>query len=165
MKLLRLLRHLTAPGWSVRRALGSADLDAIGAAVAASEARHRGEVCIVIEGPLPWVSLWRDQSARTRAAALFTEFSVDATREASGLLLYVQLLDRQVELLADRGIAAVVAQEEWDALCRTLEQAFARGEFENGLLAAVDRMTALLVEHFPADGDNPNELPNRPRVL
>lgn len=164
-RLLRKLKHLTAAGWLVRRAFRKDDLEAIATAVSLSEQAHRGEICIVIEGPLPLQAIWHDTDCRTRAGQLFHEFHVDRTREASGVLIYVQLVDRQVEILADTGIAAQVAAAEWEAICHDIETAFAAGAWRKGLLAAVDRTTALLVTHFPASDDNPDELTNRPRLI
>jgi len=163
--LTRLLKHLSSPGWWARRAFRADDLAAIGAAVKASETKQRGEIRIAIEGPLPLRALLRDESCRTRAAALFESLGVAATREANGILIYVQLVDRQVEILADRGIAAHVEQTEWDAICRQMDDAFATGDYRRGMVDAIARITALLAQHFPASGDNPNELADAPTML
>jgi uncharacterized membrane protein len=165
MKLLRLLRHLLLPGWWVRRVFAGADLAAIGAAISVCEQSHRGELRFVVEGPLPVSSLWHDESSRQRAVELFASQRVWDTEENSGILIYVQLVDRRVEILADRGIAARVAQAEWDAICREMEASFRGGEWRSGALQAVARAGALLVQHFPAGQSNPNELPDQPLVL
>ena len=161
----RLLKHLTSPGWWARRAFRTADLTAIANAVKASEKIHRGEIRIAIEGPLPLRSLLANQSCRDRAAMLFHSLGVAATREANGILVYVQLVDRRVEILADRGIATVVAQVEWDAVCRRLETAFVARHYGVGMVDAITRITALLARHFPATGENPNELHDAPTLL
>lgn len=165
MGLLRKLKHLTAPGWLVRRHFGKADLDAVEAAIAASEKSHRGEICVVIEGALPFAALWHEEDSRQRAARLFREYGVDQTREATGILLYIQLLDHQLEILADRGISALVPQAVWDEICHAVESEFAAGRYREGTVSAIGRIGTLLAEHFPATaGDNPNELGNRPRL-
>ena len=163
--LKRLLKHLSAPGWWARRAFRADDLTAIGAAVKAAEATQRGEIRIAIEGALPLRSLVDKQSCRDRAAALFESLGVAKTREANGILIYVQLVDRRVEILADRGIAALIAQSEWDALCRKMEKAFYAGDYRGGMLEAITRISQLLGVHFPATADNPNELDDAPTVL
>lgn len=165
MKLKRLLTHLLTPRWWALRRFRRADLAAIGAAVAASESRHRGELRFVIEGPLHWRVLWRDLTPRQRAAGLFGQLGVDRTAEASGILIYLQMVDRRVEILADHGIAACVAQAEWDAICRGVETDFHAGRWRDGAIAAAARAGALLTQHFPAATDNPNELPDAPLVL
>ncbi len=161
----RLFKHLSTPRWWALRAFRRADLVAIAEAVTATETRHRGELRVAIEGPLPLRALWRDLPPRERAAQLFTQLGVDRTAEASGILIYVQLVDRRVEILADRGIAERVPQAEWDAICRGMESAFRAGQWREGALAAVARAGELLTTHFPAGDANPNELPDAPVVL
>lgn len=165
MNIARLLRHLFTPAWRVRQALGAADRAALAAAVAASERQHRGELRLVVEGPLSLAALLRGQTPRQRAGELFGALGVWDTAENSGVLLYVQHVDRRVEILADRGIAAKVPQAEWEALCRAMEAAFARDEYRAGLQAAIDGATRLLVAHFPAVAGDRNELPNEPLLL
>ncbi|HTY03591.1 MAG TPA: TPM domain-containing protein [Rhodocyclaceae bacterium] len=165
MKTARLLKHLATPGWLAWRRFRPADREAIRAAVAASEESHRGELRIVIEGPLPVTSLWRGHSTRQRAAELFHRFGVGNTHDATGILIYVQLVDRHVEVLADRGIDARVAQSEWEIICREMEAAFSDGAWRRGVLDAIDRATRLLALHFPARPGNPNELDDRPKLL
>lgn len=163
--LTRLLKHLTSPDWWARRAFRADDLAAIGAAVKASETRQRGEIRIAIEGQLPLRALLREESSRDRAATLFQSLGVAATREATGILVYVQLVDRQVDILADHGISALVPPAEWEAICHRMETAFAAGNYRGGMVDAIERITALLARHFPASGDNPNELDDAPTLL
>jgi uncharacterized membrane protein len=165
MKLSRVLRHLLLPDWWVRRVLARADLTAIGDAITACEKLHRGELRFVVEASMPLNALRADQSPRARAVNLFSSLRVWDTEENSGILIYVQLVDRRVEILADRGIAAQVSQPEWDAICRGMEQSFGAGLWRHGALQAVTRAGELLATHFPARDDNPNELPDQPLVL
>lgn len=165
MNALRMLRHLLLPDWWRRRVFSAADLAAVEQAIAASELRHCGELRFVVEAGLSPVALWRDTSPRQRAAELFAAERVWDTAENSGILIYVELADRRVEILADRGIAARVPQGEWDAICREMEQSFRAGQWRQGALAAVARAGELLAEHFPAGERNPNELPDRPLML
>ncbi len=165
MNLARLIRHLLMPGWQALRRIPPALRTEIAAAIAASELLHRGELRLAIEGPLSLGDLLRDQSPRARAMRLFAKLGVWDTAENSGILIYLQLVDRRVEILADRGIAAKVPQAAWDALCRDLEAAMRDARCREGVLAAIDAATELLAEHFPAAHDNPNELPNQPVLL
>jgi uncharacterized membrane protein len=165
MKLIRLLEHLLLPDWWRLRVFSAADLAAIGATIAASETSHRGELRFVVEASLPMTALWQDQSPRARAVDLFSTQRVWDTAENSGILIYVQLVDRRVEILADRGIAAQVPQAEWDAICRGMEQSFRDGQWRQGAVQAVRHAGELLATHFPARDDNPNELPDQPLVL
>ncbi|MBK7814337.1 MAG: TPM domain-containing protein [Rhodocyclaceae bacterium] len=147
MDFARLFKHLMIPGWWARRAFRAADRAAIHEAIAASERLHRGELCLVVEGPMPLRVSLRGTSARGRAEQLFSRFGVGGTREASGILIYVQLVDRRVEILADRGIAGRVAQAEWDRICRDAVSRPVPGGA--GVREAIDRATRLLSLHFP----------------
>lgn len=161
----RVLRHLAAPPWAVKRAFPARALAAIEAAIRESEQQHRAELRFAAEAGLDLIPVWQGESARQRAVEVFSDLRVWDTEENSGVLIYVQLVDRKVEILADRGISARVAQSEWDAICRDMEQAFRRGDFESGAIAAIQRVGGLLATHFPARPDNPNELPDRPVLL
>lgn len=165
MDLARLIKHLSLSPWKVRHCFAPATLDAIEQAVHASEHQHRGELKFVVEGRLPLVALFKGVTARQRAEHLFARLGIGDTAENSGILIYVQLADRQVEILADRGIARHVAQAEWDAICRGMEQAFKQGDYRGGALAAIARASTLLAEHFPAGAHNPDEISNRPLLL
>lgn len=165
MKLRRLLKHLLMPAWWARRPFDRATLDAIEVAVGTAETGHRGELRFVVEGPLSLAELWQGESARQRATELFSRLRIWDTEENSGVLIYVQLVDRRVEILADRGINARVPQEEWDDICRAMEQAFRDGDFRHGALEAVAQAARLLISHFPSSGADSNELPDRPLML
>ena len=81
------------------------------------------------------------------------------------MLVYVMLADHKVEIVADRGISAKVTQSEWQAICRTMQEAFRAGRFEQGAVAGVTAIAALLARHFPAGEKNANELPDQPVML
>lgn len=165
MNLARILRHLLMPAWRVRRAFPRKTLDAIEHAVAEAEREHRGEIRFAVEGALSGPALWRGQPSRERAVDVFSLLRVWDTELNTGVLVYVLLADRAVEIVADRGIAAKVPQERWEAICREMEAAFAQGRFEQGAIQGLRAIAALLKQHFAAGGANPNELPNRPVVL
>jgi uncharacterized membrane protein len=165
MDAARILKHLLKPAWLAHRAFKPADVTAVTAAVTTSEESHRGELCVVVEGPLSLGRLLTKQTTRARALELFGQFGVWDTRENCGVLIYVQLVDRRVEILADRGIAAKLGQGELEAICREMEAAFRTGAYRRGVLDAIDRVTRLLALHFPARGKKSNELPDRPVLL
>ena len=160
----RLLRHLVLPDWWVLRAFPEPVLRTIERAVSVSERTHLGELRIVVEASPPLHGVLRRQSPRARAIELFSQLGVWDTEHNSGVLIYVQLIDRCVEIVADRGINSKVGEAFWDAVCRRLESAFREGQFERGTLQALNEITAALAEHFPATGDNPDELPDPPVV-
>ena len=161
----RAIKHLFAPPWTVRRAFPAAALDRIEAAVKASEARHRGEVRFAVEGGLEFLPVLQGLTPRERALEVFSLLRVWDTEENSGVLIYVQMADHDIEIVADRGIAGRIAQEEWDAICRRMEEAFRRRQYDAGVLAGMAEVSALLATHFPAGSSNADELPDRPVVL
>ncbi len=165
MSAKRILKHLFAPHWVCNRAFPAAALAAIEAAIGASENCHDGEIRFAVEAGLHPQPLWQGQTARRRAEELFASLRVWDTAHNSGVLIYVQLVDRRIEIVADRGISARVEQPQWDAICRRMEAAFRERRFEAGALAAINKVTALLAQYFPPQGDNPNELPDQPVVL
>ena len=165
MNLGRLLRHLIVPPWWAARQFPARAQAVVGRAIAESETRHRGELRFVVEGGMPIGALRAGQNARQRAVDLFASLGVWDTADNSGVLIYVQLADRRVEIVADRGIDARVGQAFWAGVCRDLEAAFRAGRFEAGAVAAIETITGALVMHFPPRADNPNELPDQPLVL
>jgi len=131
--------------------------------VKASERLHRGEIRFVAEASLSLPHL--RMPLRKRAEAVFAELGVWDTEENSGVLLYVQLVDRRIEIVADRGIAARVPQKDWDGVCRAMEARFRKRNYEAGTLEAIEAVTKILAREFPARGTNPNELPDKPTLL
>ncbi|MBS0584480.1 MAG: TPM domain-containing protein [Proteobacteria bacterium] len=162
MSIARIARHLVSEGAARRRFPDSA-LDVIQRAIAVGEAWHRGQVCFAIEGALPLAELLRGRSARERAHEVFAHLRVWDTEHNSGVLIYVLIADHAIEIVADRGIAARVAEAEWQAVCAQLRERFRTDEFESGAVAAVEAVSDILASHFPADGTPvANELPDRP---
>jgi len=154
-----------APHWLARRVFPAATLKEIEASVSASERHHGGELRFVVEAGLSFMDLWRGITPRGRAAEIFSSLRVWDTEHNSGVLIYLQLIDRRVEIVADRGIAAKVAQQEWDAICRGMEAAFKSGDYRRGALEAIDSVGKLLARHDPAIPGKQNELPDRPVIL
>jgi uncharacterized membrane protein YgcG len=166
MKMKRLIRNLFTTPLQVRNAFNKTVRDAIEQAITASELHHRGEVRLVVEGSLDVLPLLRDVSARQRAVQLFSQLGMWDTEQNTGVLVYVLFAEHRLEIVADRGIAALVAQTEWDAISADISLAFRAGQFESGAVAGVQRITTLLTEHFPpASSGNPDELPNRVLIL
>lgn len=165
MNLKRFFRHALLPPWMVRRTFSPAVMRRVEEAVRTSERSHRGELRVAVEAHLELESLLRGLSPRARAEQVFSQLRVWDTAENSGVLLYINCADRDIEIVADRGISARVSQEEWEAICRVIESSFRAGQFESGLLEGIARITGLLTAHFPASSDNVDELSNKPVVL
>ena len=166
-RLARLLRHRWWDEADARRVLPASALARVAARVAASEALHSGEIRVCIEPGLPLSYLWRGLLARDRAVTLFGKLRVWDTEHNNGVLVYLLLADRAIEVVADRGLNQRFSPAQWQALVDTLGADLRAGRFEPGLIAAVDAVNALLIQHFAlAPGQaNANELPDAPLVL
>ncbi|MBI3529384.1 MAG: TPM domain-containing protein [Betaproteobacteria bacterium] len=161
----RLLRHLMSPHWRVRHSFPPTALARIEQAIAQSETRHGGQIRFAVEHALDTASLLRGLSARERALDVFSALKVWDTEHNNGVLIYLLLADRDVEIIADRGIHGRVGGEGWETICREMESAFRGGNFEQGVLSGIERVSSLLESHYPSDHRGPNELPDRPVVL
>lgn len=165
MNLARWFRHLSATPVATRRRFPRHVLQAIEKSITTIEAQHAGEIRFVIETALDFTALRAGRSPRERAIELFGQLGVWDTENNNGVLIYLLMAERDVEIVADRGIAARVTPAEWEALCRLMEAHFRDGLFREGAIAGVEGVGALLARHFPHQGGDRNEQPNRPVLL
>lgn len=161
----RVFRHLLSTHWQVRQAFPSATLSAIEGAIKASEACHVGELRFVVEGALPGTPLFWGQSSRDRAIDVFSELRMWDTDERNGVLIYLLLADRSVEIVADRGVNAKAGGAEWTRICGNMELAFREGRYEQGAIDGIQEVSRLLATHFPTNGVTRNELADKVVVL
>ena len=174
--LARLLRHRWLDASDAARAVPPTVAEELTARVAASERRHAGEVRICVEGGLPSSYLWRhlrdgvsiDDIVRQRAVMMFSKLRVWDTRRNNGVLIYLLLAERAIELVADRGVNRLVPPEQWQAMVDRMRGALQIGDFKEGLKQALDEVTAVLNAHFPESasdgptGEPLNQLPDAP---
>ena len=162
-RLARIARHRWHDERQVRRVLGDAALARLQQRLTASEAHHSGEIRVCIEAGLPLADLWRHATPRQRAVALFGELGVWDTEANNGVLIYLLLAERAIEIVADRAVARLVPPSHWIDLVQGMRAAFGEGRFEDGLASAIAAVDAVLRQHFAlARGQsNPNELPDR----
>jgi uncharacterized membrane protein len=169
MRIGRLVRHVAASHWRTRLKFPQSSLDAIEQAVARAEQTHAGEIRFAIETSLPPLLVINDLSPRARALDVFAHLKVWDTEHNNGVLIYVQLADRDVEIVADRGLDARVSPSEWEAVCRLMEEHFRAGRYDAGSIAGVDAVGTLLARHYPPglkpDAPSHNQLPDRPTLL
>jgi uncharacterized membrane protein len=138
-------------------------MKAIEAAIHASEQTHAGEVRFAVEAALHPRALVRGQSARERALEVFSRLRIWDTEHNNGVLIYLLLADKDVEIVADRGIHRKVG--DWEPICQLMETAFREGHFEQGVIAGINAVSEHLVRHYPRQGETRNELPDQPVVL
>ena len=165
MSLSRRLRHLFTAERAMRRAFPPSTLDRVEQSIARTERLHRGQICFAIEASLDGDALWSGQHATDRAIEQFGRLRVWDTAENNGVLIYLLWADRDVEVVADRGIHHQVGADAWEAVCRQMEAAFREGRFEEGAIAGIEAVGVLLGRHFPGDGSEPNEVSDRPVIL
>jgi uncharacterized membrane protein len=161
----RLLRHVVTDHLSVKRTFPRATLARIEQAIATGERLHRGQVCVAIESALPPLRVVRRLRPRERALEVFGLLRVWDTEENAGVLIYLLLADRDVEIIADRGIDHRVGRDEWQAICARMEAAFRDSRYGDGIVHGVDEISRLLAAHFPREQAGANELPDKPVLL
>jgi len=164
MAMRRILRHLLMHPWRSRRVFSRSALRSIEEAIRVSEQSHSGEIRFAIEAALDLFPLLRGLGARERAVEVFSELRVWDTGQNNGVLIFVLLAEQDVEIVADRGIAARVPAPEWARICREMEAAFRDGRFEEGAVAGIRAVGELLRRYFPSADGGVDELPNRPVV-
>ena len=165
MNIKRITKHLLLTHWQVNRAFPRQTLIAIEQAIKASETAHVGEIRFAVEGALHSAPLLKGQSARERALEVFSQLRIWDTEHNNGVLIYLLLADRDVEIVADRGIHAKAGAQEWETICRKMESAFKQANYESGVISGIQAVTQHLTKHFPASGVIQNELSDKPVVL
>ena len=161
----RVSKHLIEHRWRVRRIFPPQVLALIEQAIKAGEATHSGQVRFVVEGALDGMPLFTGQSARERALDIFSHLRIWDTTHNNGVLIYLLLADRKVEIVADRGIDAKVGAAGWQTICAAMEADFRSGNFSGGVIKGIAAVSQQLATYFPKRGTGPNELPDAPVVI
>ena len=165
MNIMRTLKHLFYPGWWLRRDFPEAELTKIESAIQASESKHSGEIRFAIESSLPFKALWRDELIQERAIEVFSLLRVWDTEDNNGVLIYLLLADKKVEITADRNINKVVGPQEWQRICQLMEAHFRAERFGVGVVNGIEEVGKLLEKHFPSKPNDKDELSNKPIIL
>ena len=165
MSIGRIARHLLQHHWRAKRVFSQGVLDRIEQAIKQSERTHSGQIRFVVEGALDGRPLFRNQHARERALDVFSHLRIWDTAHNNGVLIYLLLADRDVEIIADRGIDAKVGAAGWETICRAMEAEFGAGQFERGVIGGIAAVSRELAKHYPPGGAHPNELPDAPVVM
>lgn len=163
----RWARHLWWDVGDAHRVVPNDMAERLARRVAASEHRHTGEVRLCVEAALPAREVWQagsHQALRTRERALgwFGRLGIWDTAHNNGVLIYLLLAERAIEIVADRALTERVTPAEWQAMVSRLSVRLRAGEVEDGLTQALEEVSAVLVAHFPApEGwQRANELPD-----
>jgi len=140
-------------------------MSAIESAIRESEKLHDGEIRFAVEAALHPAQLWRRISARSRAIAVFSELGVWDTERNNGVLIYLLLAERDVEIVADRGFNGKVAADEWERVCRRMEAALREGRHADAVVAGIEALSPIIARHFPPAPGGRNELADAPARL
>ncbi len=163
--LQRLLAHVCTG--DARGRFPAADMERIAASIAEGETRHAGEVCFAVEAALEVTEVLRGVQPRTRALDAFGRLRVWDTAANNGVLVYLLLADHRIEIVADRGLAGLVSDEQWRGVCLLMEERLRAGEHVDAVIEGIRAASALLSAHFPQrpGGVDEDELPNKPAFL
>ena len=167
----RTWRHLVTDHRAADKLFSAQALHRLEQATRHGEQLHRGQVRLAIEASLPLAAARAGMTPRARALEVFGALRVWDTAANCGVLVYLLVADRAVEIVADRGIHAKVGDAVWSAICEKMEARFRAGEFAEGVQAGLVEIGSLLAFHFPRDarasapGPGDNELPDAPVLL
>ena len=158
-------KHALYLPWRTKSYFTSNQLEQIEQAVGVAELGHPGEIMVIIEGNLPLrQAYWVD--SHQRALDLFSLFKVWDTQYNSGMLLYVNICEHHLELLADRGIHQFVAPEHWQTICDQVLAEFKQEKYGEGVLAGVQLIGQTLQAFYTLQvEDSGNERANRPILI
>ncbi len=161
----RFFKHLYRHPWQVNRYFSSLALQHIEQAITHSEQHHAGEIRFVVETALSLSAVWQGITPRTRAVQLFGQLNIWDTEHNNGVLIYLDLADRDVEIIADRGIHRHVGEAGWQTICAEMEQQFRQGFFEQGVIHGITAIGQQLAAVYPPQRSPRNELSNHVLVL
>lgn len=158
----RILNNLLTTSRALKVAFPAETLDAIEAAIRDSEHQHSAEIQFAIESSLHIRALLKGVTARDEAIMAFSQLGTWDTAENNGVLVYILLAEKDIEIIADRGCAEIVSDDEWRQICKDMETYFAAEQFLEGSLLGINAITEILIKHFPPGEQPRNERPNRP---
>ena len=165
MNFKRVIQHLSSGRAVVRRVFPRTALDAIERAISTTETQHDGQIRFAVEAGLDVIPLLAGQSAQQRAIEVFSQLGIWDTENNNGVLIYLLLADRDVEIIADRGVNAKLGKEVWEQICHAMETSFREGKFEQGVIDGIHSISRLLAQHYPPVGFKANELADQAVVL
>ena len=122
------------------------------AKVTSAERGHRGEVFLIIENHLPIQQAYHI-GCRERAIDLFSEYRVWDTEENTSVLVYVNICEHSLEIVADRGISAHVSPTVWRAMCDKAVAGIANQKTEESLLELLDEVGQVLRQYYHLEHD------------
>lgn len=165
MNYKRIMKHLLTSDIALRSKFSLSVMKSIENCIKESEKLHCGEIRFAVENTLDFFPLLKNVTARERAIQVFSDMRIWDTEHNNGVLIYLLVADRDVEIIADRGIDKNVPADEWERICKNMEANFKKGSFEQGVISGISEITRHLSKHFPFNKNDRDELPNKPILL
>lgn len=165
MDIKRVIKHLSVSHAALRRVFPRTALSNIERTIVEVEQTHAGQIRFAVEAALEMRPLFSGQTARARAVEVFSQLRIWDTEHNNGVLIYLLLADRKVEIVADRGVHAKLGPAVWQAVCQEMEAAFRQEKFEEGVIAGIRNVGAHLARHYPQVGAKTNELSDQAVIL
>ncbi len=165
--LIRLLKNIFINRWLVRFYFTQKDLQRIEDAITQSEAQHYAEIQVAIESHIPVQDVFRKKTAKQCAIEAFAKLHVWDTKENSGVLIYLLLTDRSIEIIADRGIHQTLGTSYWEKINSETVEYFKKKQYTDGILHAMEQISLEMKRLFPLDKNkkNDDELSNKVIIL
>lgn len=161
----RFLRHLFLGKFLVHKYFPEKSLSNIELVIRDSEKRHNAELVLAIEGSLPISLIQKKWKPRDRAIEIFSKLRIWDTEENSGVLFYLLLADKALEIVTDRGVTRKVSTSEWDQILQHTKKEFQEKHFERGVILAIAEISEILSKAYPPVKDKTNQLPDRPFII
>lgn len=163
--LKRLFINLFFPSWKFKKFFPKKALENIELVIRDSEKRHNGELVFLVEVKFPIPLIIKKITPRQRAIELFAKYKVWDTEFNNGVLIYLLLSEKKIEIVADRGITNKIPQQVWDSILERMKINFGKGYFEKGVILGIAEITDILATHFPHSSNKPNELSDKPIII
>lgn len=165
IKLKRLFRHLKQKMTPVAWRFSDHTMQVIEEAITHSERKHAAQLCFIVENDYVLTDILRGVSPRQRAISIFSQYRLWDTEENNGVLIYLSLADRDIEIVADRGVDRRVDPTFWQTVILAVKEQYRYHAFEAGTLLAIQLIGKELERLYPAQASQINELSNRPMVI
>lgn len=128
--------------------------------VASAEKGHRGEIVLIIEDHLPIKTAYFE-GCRARAINLFSQYRVWDTEENTGVLVYINICEKNLQIISDRGINKYVSLNVWEAICDKAISQIAKKQIDSALINLLNDIGQLLRQYYNLEDDpQNNELSN-----
>ena len=161
----RIWRNLFSSWFQLARWFPKKKMREIRDYIAQGELKHAGELCFAIEARYSLWSILNGITPRLRAEQIFSSLRIWDTQDNCGVLVYLQLAERKIEIVADRGLAKHVPESMWQALCQAFSIDMHEKTPYQAVIACLEQINSLLIEFYPATEHDINELPNEPVIL